>query len=774
MSDIPASQYTGTFSELLVKANLSLVITTYQAKKLVLLRAQGNQVNTHFINMERPMGLAYQNGRLSVGSGNTVIDYFNSSKAAAKIDNQHHHDGAFLHRRTHVTGDIDIHEMAFDNNNELWIVNTKMSCLCTLDVNYSFVPKWKPPFISEYDSTDRCHLNGLAMRSGKPRYVTALGTSDEAAGWRANKAFGGIVMDIHDNKIIASGLSMPHSPRWYQDRLWVLESGAGRLLTIDLETGEKTTIAEVPGFCRGMDFIGRYAVIGLSQIRETAMFAGLPLTKRKEDRRCGVWIVDLQSGESAGYLSFDTEVEEIFSVQCLPMKYPTLLEFDDKLLDTSYSVPASLIEKFVPAKPQQIDSDQAREYHQQGDYGNAIALYQKILQLEPENLDVVYNLGHALSKSGQWDKAITYIDQVIAAQDDYAQAWNVRGHFFTNKRQFPKAIENYDKAISIDQQYASAHYHKACVQLSQGNYKSGLSGYEWRTRMAGFKHFNLPHAKWQGEDIADKTLLVVFEANVDDAILFARYLAPAKDKCKRLIVACDEPLRTLFEGLDCIDEVRQHGRLAHDLFDVYAMSGSLGAILVADVGITPQSSAYLKTNNTALEGKPASIDQLETGRLKIGIVWSRTPLDENRSSSEFGLNEFLVLADIPGTDFYSVAHDIDEQEQQVLDNHGFIILPPEPDNHHQTAIYLEQMDFIICVPCVIAHLAGALNLPAVVVTSGSTDWRWAGDTQNNGWYPSVTVLRPNQSETSGDVFSQCSDLIIGAIQGQVKSPEVLS
>jgi uncharacterized protein (TIGR03032 family) len=758
LSDNPASQYTATFSELLLKANLSLAVTTYQAKKLVLLRAQENQVNTHFINMQRPMGLAYQNGRLSVGSGNTVKDYFNSKSAAAKIVTKKPHDAAFLHRRTHVTGDIDIHEMAFDDDNELWIVNTKMSCLCNLDVNYSFVPKWKPPFISEYDSTDRCHLNGLAMRQGTPRYVTALGTSDEAAGWRANKASGGIVMDIKDNRIIASGLSMPHSPRWYQDRLWVLESGAGRLLSIDPETGEQTIVAEVPGFCRGMDFIGRYAVIGLSQIRETAMFAGLALTKREDDRRCGVWIVDIHSGESVGHLSFDTKIEEIFSVQCLPMKNPTLLDLDDKLLDSSYSVPASLIKKFVPAKPQQISSDQAKQFHQQGNYEQAIALYQKSLELEPDNLDIRYNLGHALSKIGQWDTAISWIDAVIAAQDDYAQAWNVRGHYFANKRQFGQAIENYTKAISIDQQYAAAHYHKACAQLSMGDYQTGLLGYQWRNRLPGAKRITLPHDPWLGDAIADKTLLVVIEANFDDAILFARYLAPAKDKCKRLIIACEESLIRLFEELDCVDEVRQNGTLPSDLFDVYATIVSLAAILAPEMGIAPKNPAYLTIRKTTSPAKSISSDLLETSGRNIAIAWSSPALKQNRSRPEFGLEPFLGLAELSNIHVYCFAHLVCEQDREALENQGVIIL--EPENYHQTGNYLQQMDFVISVPSAIAHLAGALNLPTAVVTSGSADWRWADDAHNSRWYPSVKVIRQDAQQTPKDIFDHCRSLII--------------
>lgn len=122
------------------------------------------------------------------------------------------------------------------------------------------------------------------MRDGEPRYVTALGTTDTAGGWRKDKANGGMLMDITDDQMIAQGLSMPHSPRWYRDKLWVLESGAGSLATVDVETGELSTIVELPGFTRGLDFVDRYAIIGLSQVRETAVFAGLPLTERCDDR----------------------------------------------------------------------------------------------------------------------------------------------------------------------------------------------------------------------------------------------------------------------------------------------------------------------------------------------------------------------------------------------------------------------------------------------------------------------------------------------------------
>ena len=260
MTEALQSQHTTTFPELLRQAKASLVVSTYQAGKLILLRAGEQGLNTHFVSLPKPMGVAFNGGRLSVGSGPRVIDYFNMSNVGPKVEPVNSHDGAFLARQTHVTGDIDIHEMGFADDGELWIVNTKKSCLCTLDVQHSVVPRWRPPFISGYDLTDRCHLNGLGMRDGKPKYVSALGTSDKPAGWRENKAFGGMIMDIDSNEMIVDGLSMPHSPRWYQNKLWVLESGAGQLITIDPATGDKTVVAQVPGFCRGIDFIERYAI----------------------------------------------------------------------------------------------------------------------------------------------------------------------------------------------------------------------------------------------------------------------------------------------------------------------------------------------------------------------------------------------------------------------------------------------------------------------------------------------------------------------------------
>jgi uncharacterized protein (TIGR03032 family) len=230
-------------------------------------------------------------------------------------------------------------------------VNTRFSCLCTIDGASSFTPRWRPPFVSALEPSDRCHLNGMGMRDGRPRYVTALGATDAPAGWRADKARGGVLLDVDSGEAIARGLSMPHSPRWYAGRLWACESGAGTFGSVDQGTGRYEPIAEVPGFTRGVDFAGDVAFVGLSQVRESAVFSGIPITERfKEDERtCGVCAIDLTSGRVIALLRFDTTVQEVFAVTVLPGRlYPELINDDEKLLENSFTVPNAALAD-VPA-----------------------------------------------------------------------------------------------------------------------------------------------------------------------------------------------------------------------------------------------------------------------------------------------------------------------------------------------------------------------------------------------------------------------------------------
>jgi uncharacterized protein (TIGR03032 family) len=335
------SVHTTSLPQLMRQGGFTFLISTYQAGKLIVVRADGEQANTHFRNFDTPMGLAFDRGRLAIGTKLHVCEFHNQPEVARQLEPPGKHDACFMPRHSQFTGQIAIHDIVWAGD-ELWVVNTRFSCLATLDKNYSFVPRWRPAFVSALASEDRCHLNGLCLRDGKPRYVTALGETDAAGSWRENKARGGCLIDIESGQFIARGLSMPHSPRWYDGKLWVLESGAGSLAIVDVATGKLNPVALLPGFTRGLDFFGPYAFIGLSQVREGALFSGLAITDRLpvEQRRCGVWVIDTRTGQIVAFLRFEAGVQEIFAVQVLPnMRYPDVLTDDHPAVANAFMLP---------------------------------------------------------------------------------------------------------------------------------------------------------------------------------------------------------------------------------------------------------------------------------------------------------------------------------------------------------------------------------------------------------------------------------------------------
>ena len=334
------SVHTSNLPEILARLNISLVVSTYQAGKVVLVRSDGQTINTHFRTFQKPMGVAVHENRLTIGGKKSVWYLRNMPAVAQKLDPPGKHDACYLPRRIHVTGDIDVHEMAWSSEDELWVVNTRFCCLCTLDGDHSFTPRWRPSFVSALAPQDRCHLNGIATVNGRPKYVTALGETDTPGGWRENKRDGGILIDVETDNVLLRSISMPHSPRWYDGKLWMLESGEGSLAVADLESGSLWTVTKLPGYTRGLDFAGPLAFVGLSQVRESATFSDIPLVERLDQRTCGVWVVNVETGKTVAFLRFEEGVQEIFAVQVLPgVSFPEIMEWDDERLGQSYVLP---------------------------------------------------------------------------------------------------------------------------------------------------------------------------------------------------------------------------------------------------------------------------------------------------------------------------------------------------------------------------------------------------------------------------------------------------
>lgn len=231
-------------------------------------------------------------------------------------------DVAYIPRIGYTTGHIDVHDLAIDADGQLVFVNTMFGCLATISERANFKPVWRPPFLSALVPEDRCHLNGLAMRDGRPAFVTVVSRSDVADGWRDKRRDGGCVLDVVSGEAVCTGLSMPHSPRWYRDRLWVLNSGTGEFGHVDLASGRFEPITFCPGYLRGLTFQGDYAIVTLSKPRHHS-FQGLVLqerlTHKDAEPQCGVQIIDLRTGSITEWLRLDgTLVTELYDSVVLP------------------------------------------------------------------------------------------------------------------------------------------------------------------------------------------------------------------------------------------------------------------------------------------------------------------------------------------------------------------------------------------------------------------------------------------------------------------------
>ncbi|MEM9807415.1 MAG: TIGR03032 family protein [Cyanobacteria bacterium P01_D01_bin.56] len=463
------SVHTTNFPDLLNQLGISLVVSTYQAGKVVLLRGDEGTLNTHFRIFQKPMGLAADpQGRIAVGTGSQIWEFRNVPAVAPKLKPKDKHDACFLPRNMHVTGDIDIHEMAWGKDG-LWFVNTRFSCLCTLDLDHSFVPRWRPSFVSAYAPEDRCHLNGLELVDGQPKYVTALGTTDTPGGWRDNKAKGGILMDVTNNELVAQNLSMPHSPRWYQDQLWVLESGDGSLAKVNLTTGQLDPVVKLPGFTRGIDFCGPLAFIGLSQVRESAVFSGLPLTERLTERTCGVWVVNIDTAEIVAFLKFEDAVQEIFSVQVLwGSRFPELLVDDNELLKSSYVLPDEALAEVEmtnrPPSAAEVCFQAAFQAYQTGQLEEAVAQYRKGLELNPKQMVARYRLGVILVDLKRWQEGIEQLIQVIAERTDHVEAHNSLGVAYLNVQDKAKAQWHFERALALNPKFVLARNNLQALQ----------------------------------------------------------------------------------------------------------------------------------------------------------------------------------------------------------------------------------------------------------------------------------------------------------------------
>lgn len=472
-------EFTPVLPEILHRLGITLLVSTYQAGKVLALGSSNGQLTVSFTHFDRAMGIAVDRTRIALGSRRQIHFLKSAPDLASEIPPVGTHDGCWLPRSSFYTGNIHGHELAWGDDG-LWVVNTLFSTLCTLHESFSFVPRWQPRFISDLQGQDRCHLNGMAMDQGRPRYVTVLAESNEPAGWRPNKATAGCVIDVASQETVLRGLAMPHSPRMYQDRLWVLNSGCGDFGTVDLARGRFEPIENMPGYCRGLAFMGQFAFVGLSKIRETAVFGGVPIAANRENLKCGIAVIDLRIGRTVAVFQFYSGVEEIFAIEVVPERNANLqgpgAERDEEAADVwlvpspgspvrpepTPSIYARPFQSDVPPQENLLPTKEsvatgweqlvtaAHRLRAAGRPVEALAGLQQAVRSAPQPANLLVDIGNLQQELGDQEAALQAYQRAIETHPGSIPAWQNYTYLLFNRGETEQAADAYKRLLELD------------------------------------------------------------------------------------------------------------------------------------------------------------------------------------------------------------------------------------------------------------------------------------------------------------------------------------
>lgn len=764
-------EVTRGWTKLLERLGCTLLVSTYQAGKLVAIRGAGGQLGLSFHNFDQAMGIVAGPDEIIVGGRGVIWTLKAAPAIAAQIQSTQKHDGCFLARSAHVCQDIHLHELARGRAG-LWVVNTMFSCLCTLDPDYSFVPRWRPSFVSELVAEDRCHLNGLAMSQGRPRFVTVMGQTDTAKGWRADKVNGGCVIDVQSNAKVCGGLSMPHSPRVYQGRLFALDSGRGRLGMVEGNdsSARLNTVAQLPGFTRGLAFMGPYAFVGMSRIRESKTFGGVPIGEHPEQLKCAVAVVDLRTGKKIEHIEFVSGVEEVFDVQILHGATNPFIGGVHSHVDGTpvvWSVPP------IGAEPPLIGRS-LEDDNQIGDQ-SSVKTDVRLTTVTSQSL-THFTSGLEMLKAGQYASSLVEFDRAIQGSPEMADAWcnqGVANQFLGKLNDSEMSLRH---AIELQPKSAAARLNLSMTLLLDQQFAEGWDQYEhrWQTPSFGNRPSGIEALapSWQNESIADKTILVYGEQGIGDEVMFHSCMPDLIAQAGQVLISCEPRLVGILRRSFPDAIVFEADRMARPdwrnrvgRIDFQSAVGSLPRWLRRDLNGFRNRKSYLHPDPLVSSYWRKTVPE---DRPKIGISW-KGGLNEERELRSTQLRAWYPLLQSVDATWVNLQHGAYEEElKEVRQQTGVKIedfdrIDPLCDLDDLFAL-ISTLDLVVSVDNSTVHFAGSLGVPTVAMLAypSKSHWRWGCPGKDTPWYPSVEMLRkgPNQSwsDTISEAINQVSEM----------------
>jgi tetratricopeptide (TPR) repeat protein len=410
-----------------------------------------------------------------------------------------------------------------------------------------------------------------------------------------------------------------------------------------------------------------------------------------------------------------------------------------------------------------------------GDIAGALADLQRLTPLKPDDAETQAIMGHLLRELGRFDEALAASDRALALSPDDADAHNGRGNVLIELNRFDEALAAYDRALAIDPNntvalvnrgnalrylgrtdaaldsfdaairtapdFAEAHWNKAVLQLSHGDFANGFANYEWRWQRGVEPSRGFAQPQWRGEELSGKTILLHAEQGLGDSIQMLRYLplvaAKFGDMGGKIVLEVHAPVLPLIAD-PAIKLVRSGAPLP--AFDVHCPLMSLPLAFRTTLATIPADVPYLHVPAGRLEKWQTKLAAVQTPR--VGLVWSGKVDHINDHNRSIPLERLAPVLSVPGISFVSLHKETRNNDLAELARWPNLTRVDDAlADFADTAAAIAQLDLVIAVDTAVAHLAGALGKPVWILISHIQDWRWLIGRSDSPWYPSARLFR---------------------------------
>jgi Tfp pilus assembly protein PilF len=375
-------------------------------------------------------------------------------------------------------------------------------------------------------------------------------------------------------------------------------------------------------------------------------------------------------------------------------------------------------------------------------FTDALLCYQEALRLDPGYAEAHHNMANTLEELDRFEEALSHHLEAIRLKPDFAQGFSSLGSTLRRQGLYSEALACFEQALALDPGLADAHAERATLWLLTGDFQRGWLEYEWRWMAKGFTGRRIQGPLWDGTSAAGQRILLHAEQGLGDTLQFIRYAPLVKGLGATVLVECQPRLAPLLRHMPDIGQVIAAGDPL-PYFDAHLSLLSLPRVFQTTLESIPRVVPYLRA--------PEERVRLWRGRLRgdgrrrVGLVWAGNPEYKDDRRRSLNLSELAPLARVQGVRYFGLqrggaaAEPPEGLEIEDLEKAATDIL--------DTAAAMLNLDLVITVDTMVAHLAGALGVPVWTLLAQRADWRWLLEREDSPWYPTMRLFR--QPATGG-------------------------